>query len=212
MIVILAGVSVGLSYHYTDGFQKTADEALKDVGQKIKESGITLDHYLNEDPHRNVTGPGDANTWASSSFLLLPGLRLRVLNALTADWHPFYEAAMSDWENGNPDVLTLTSVAVSADFNCKAEDQVEAAMKVCNGNYGKTGWRGLNTCVIMDGTIVSCLAQMNEFYLHDATDEWKQYTMCHELGHGFGLPHTDIAFWNRDLGNWYVVLLHEKER
>lgn len=24
---------------------------------------------------------------------------------------------------------------------------------------------------------------------------------CHEIGHGFGLSHTDESFWNRDLGN-----------
>jgi hypothetical protein len=201
-VVILAGVSVGLAYHFTGGFQKTADETIQDIGQKIKESRITLDQFINDDPHRNVTGPDNANTWASPNFLLLPGLRLRVLNALTEEWHPFFEAAMSDWENGSPDVLTLTSVTVSPAFDCKAEDQVEGVMKVCNGNYGDNGWRGLSTCVITDGTILSCLAQMNEFYLQGSTDEWKQYTMCHELGHGFGLPHSDDKFWNRDSGNW----------
>ncbi|KAL7531627.1 hypothetical protein ACHAXR_006010, partial [Thalassiosira sp. AJA248-18] len=29
----------------------------------------------------------------------------------------------------------------------------------------------------------------------------KQYTMCHELGHGLGLGHSDENFHNKDLGN-----------
>jgi hypothetical protein len=28
-----------------------------------------------------------------------------------------------------------------------------------------------------------------------------QYTMCHEVGHAFGLPHSDEDFENEDLGN-----------
>jgi hypothetical protein len=215
MLVVLAGISVGLAYYFTDGFQKPTDEALadagnaaSDVGQKIKDTvnwdnlWPSLEHYFNEDPHRNVTGPGDADTWATSRGQ--PGLQLHVLNALTDDWHEFFEVSMMDWENGNPDVLTLSWETVTADFDCTADNQVDDVIKVCNGDYGDNGWRGLNTCIIVGGTIVSSVAQMNEFYLNVATDQWKQYTMCHEIGHGFGLPHTDEEFWNRDLGNWYV--------
>lgn len=215
MFVIAAAVSVGLAYYFTDGFQKPTNEAIADagsaaagVGSQIKDAvnwdnlWPSLDHYLNEDPHGNVTGPEDADKWDTSRSQ--PGLTLHVLNALTDDWHQFYEVAMSDWENGDPDVLTLSTETISPEFDCRAEDQVDDVMKVCNGNYGDNGWRGLNTCIIVGETIVSSVAQMNEFYLQDASDEWKQYTMCHEIGHGWGLPHTDEEFWNRDLGNWYV--------
>jgi hypothetical protein len=42
---------------------------------------------------------------------------------------------------------------------------------------------------------------MNEYYLLNADDFERQYTMCHEIGHGFGLPHTDESFTNPSLGN-----------
>jgi hypothetical protein len=193
LMVLLAGIAVGLAYHFTDGFQKPTDEALADatnaatgVGQKIKDTvdwdnlWPSLDHYFNEDPHRNVTGPDDADTWGTTRGQ--PGLKLHILNALTEDWHSFYDVALLDWENGSPDVLTLTTETVESDFGCNPENQIDDVMKVCNGDYGDNGWRGLNTCIIVGGTIVSSVAQMNEFYLADASDEWKQYTMCHEIG------------------------------
>jgi hypothetical protein len=76
-------------------------------------------------------------------------------------------------------------------------------MKVCNGNYGDTGWLGINliTSTVASGEIQNSVAKMNEYYLLNAEDDERQYTMCHELGHGFGLPHTDESFTNVDLGN-----------
>lgn len=42
---------------------------------------------------------------------------------------------------------------------------------------------------------------MNEYYLRNADYDRRLYTMCHELGHGLGLPHTDENFNNANLGN-----------
>ena len=42
---------------------------------------------------------------------------------------------------------------------------------------------------------------MNEFYLEKASVAQKRYTLCHEIGHSFGLAHTDEDFFNPDLGN-----------
>ena len=41
---------------------------------------------------------------------------------------------------------------------------------------------------------------MNENYLRNARDTERQYVMCHELGHAWGLPHRDVIVGNRDLG------------
>jgi hypothetical protein len=43
---------------------------------------------------------------------------------------------------------------------------------------------------------------MNEYYLeNNEVGDQKLYNMCHELGHGFGLPHWDKVSSNQDLGN-----------
>lgn len=50
-------------------------------------------------------------------------------------------------------------------------------------------------------TIISSTARLNEYYLARESDAQRLYTVCHELGHGFGLPHWDEDFFNKDLGN-----------
>lgn len=72
---------------------------------------------------------------------------------------------------------------------------------MCNANYGDTGWIGLNEVELQNGYITASVAKMNEYYLRNADFEKRKYTMCHELGHGFGLPHTDENFNNPDSGN-----------
>mmetsp|Transcript_24177 Transcript_24177/g.33778 ORF Transcript_24177/g.33778 Transcript_24177/m.33778 type:complete len:329 (-) Transcript_24177:81-1067(-) len=130
------------------------------------------------------------------------GLSLTLLNALDENWQEEYEAAVEDWENGNPDALTLTTKRVSVDRDaCKKTEQTGGVMMVCNENFGESGWLGINVVAKVGGYIISSVAQMNEFYLFNADIYERQYTMCHEIGHGFGLPHTDESFNNIDLGN-----------
>ena len=60
--------------------------------------------------------------------------------------------------------------------------------------------RRLNELLFENGWIVSSVAMMNENYLRNARDAERQYVMCHELGHAWGLPHRDEIVGNRDLG------------
>ena len=63
------------------------------------------------------------------------------VNALDDQWVAFFEKTVQDWENGNPDALILTTLTINPDWNCKA---VRGEMKAYNGDYGETGWRGVN--------------------------------------------------------------------
>jgi hypothetical protein len=161
---------------------------------------IDVDGFFDSDPFNGQVTPQTpeaAYRWPTEG---ISGLELSLLNALDDSWQPFYEKAMADWENGEPDTLTLSSSRVEIDPAC---DQVNGVMKVCNGDYGDTEWRGLNI-VLLDFQrrwIYASSAKMNDFYLKTESRFQWQYTMCHELGHGFGLPHWDEDFFNRNLGN-----------
>jgi hypothetical protein len=118
------------------------------------------------------------------------GLELELQNAL-AECGKTKQFAMAvlDWEEGEPDDLTLTTTQVDVNHSCKPVDRVT---KVCNVNF--MGWLGINEIIsqVSDGQIQLSVAKMNEqYYLLNADEYERQYTMCHEIDHGFGLPHTD---------------------
>jgi chemotaxis protein histidine kinase CheA len=149
--------------------------------------------FSNEDPF-NAVRPQDADRWRTFGR----GLTLDVLNSLDERWYGFFDTAISQWDAGTPDALTISTSVRTPEIAC---EPVQGKMKVCNGNYGDTRWRGINQVLLTNGFIVSSSAKMNEYYLYESSDDQKQYTMCHEIGHGFGLPHTDESFTNKDLGN-----------
>ena len=107
------------------------------------------------------------------------GLELELLNALDNTWTNEFTLAVQDWQLA--DSLLLTTSVVQVDHSCQPVDNV---MKVCNGNYGPTGWLGINEILASVGTgeIHSSVAKMNEHYLLNANEYDRQYTMCHEIG------------------------------
>jgi len=192
--------------------QPSTDELIdiaKGVGDKIKDidfgdltgalenfTGFTPDMW-DEDP---FVGNNSTNMWQGYTKGE-GGLYLELLNALNESWYTEYSEAVSDWNNWcDTKVLVLTSRDVEVDNKC---EQVDGVMKVCNGNYGETGWLGINEILksVPQGIIQSSVAKMNEHYLLNADYDERLYTMCHELGHGYGLPHTDENFNNKDQGN-----------
>ena len=129
------------------------------------------------------------------------GLILTLKNNLDETWQEEYNTAVANWMDSNPAIVRLETEVVQ-DYltdKCKAE---EGLMMVCNGNHGDNGMLGFNDQVFdQKGVIYSSVATMNEFYLKNAGWEERLYTMCHEMGHGLGLPHTDENPYNADTFN-----------
>jgi hypothetical protein len=150
----------------------------------------------NQGPTPTPPNLKDTQKWVGATGM--GGLKLELLNALSEDWQGYYSQAVNDWNSGTPDALTLSTTRITVESAC---DPVDGKMKVCNGNYGDTSWAGLNTRVFNSDGIIWSTAKMNDFHLANSDSDRKQYTMCHEVGHGFGLPHTDEDMNNPVLGD-----------
>jgi hypothetical protein len=135
-----------------------------------------------EDPFAGV----DVPFWESKGG---KGLELTMVNALEDRWQVVFALAIADWDFGNPDALTLNTEQIDHDVIC---DSIDGKVKVCNGDYGDTKWRGINIAVVNSktGYMEASSAKMNEFYLATGGTAMMQYTMCHEVGHSLGLPHS----------------------
>lgn len=123
-------------------------------------------------------GDNTTNVWYGTDGQ--SGLNLELWNALDDTWQSEFAEAVTDWDNCNGKPLSLTSTKVDIDYSCS---QVDGVMKVCNGNYGVTGWLGINEIMKTDpgGIIMSSVAKMNEYYLNSADYNERLYTMCHEV-------------------------------
>lgn len=180
----------------------TVDKVKKGLGNVFDGDNDWVDPFKGD---VNINGAGGGPTGIPEGQMAWPvegpGLSLTLLNAMEDKWDNLVEVAVQNWDEGYPiDSLTLSVTPIAYEATCEA---VVRAIKLCNADYGATQWRGLNDISFNARTkeIVKSSAKMNEFYLAQETDEQRLYTLCHEIGHGFGLPHWDENFQNQDLGN-----------
>ena len=154
-----------------------------------------LDRFKDDPFDGTDANDGDGPRWDKDGD---GPLQLEVVNALEPEWDEEFNLSVSEWDAS--DAMILTTTNVDHDSDCSP---IRGKLKVCNGNYGNTNWYGLNSLMLnRDQTrIFSSAALINDSLLDLNSQERRQYTMCHEIGHGFGLPHTDEDFYNKNLGN-----------
>ncbi len=97
------------------------------------------------------------------------------------------------WNDSAVLALTITagSNTTTTRSTCPA---VNGAVRVCNYNYGSTGWLGLASINTVSGStthIAWGTSKMNDTYFASGyPNTEKRHVMCQEVGHDFGLGHT----------------------
>ena len=122
----------------------------------------SLEDFFMEDPY-NATTPEDANRWKGTRGT--GGLQLEMVNALDAEWYTFFDLAVQQWNAGSGAMKPL-ELSVSYAPTDEACSPIQGKMKVCNGNYGDTRWKGINVVTLINEEIIESSAKMNEFYLN----------------------------------------------
>lgn len=123
---------------------------------------------------------------------------LKLGDNVSATWDGHLSTASSDWSVSS--VLDTTVVAGGFKRNC---GPVKGRVEVCNKTYGNNGWLGIASIWISGNHITQGTVKLNDTYFNTAfykTPAWKQFVMCQEVGHTFGLDHQDENFSNTNLG------------
>ncbi len=121
-------------------------------------------------------------------------------NLNTVAWDSSLAGASADW---NTSVLKNQVVAGTSNANC---DPTLGKVELCNAEYGDNGWLGIAQVWVYrgrDGHIAQGLVKVNDTYFNTSTyntQSWRDFVICQEVGHTFGLGHQDEDFDNANLG------------
>lgn len=121
---------------------------------------------------------------------------------VSSAWDGYLAAASVDWSQnvfGNP-VMTVVVPGQANPRNCRPTSGRD---QVCNASYGNTGWLGVAQIWINGSHITQGTVKLNDTYFNTPTyntPAWRQFVVCQEVGHTFGLDHQNTNFNDANLG------------
>ncbi len=133
-------------------------------------------------------------------------LMLKLGDNLTLVWDPYLTVASADW---NVSTVLETTVVPGKTNATKGRNTpknclpTSGGVEVCNFKYGSNGWLGIASIWASGQHITQATVKLNDTYYNTAkynTPAWRQFVMCQEIGHTFGLDHQDEAFDNPNMG------------
>ena len=115
-------------------------------------------------------------------------------------WDPYLGVASSDW-SASTVLDTMVIPGTTSSRRCRPSS---GRVEVCADTYGNNGWLGVASIWASGSHITQATVKMNDSYFNTAkynTPAWRQFVMCQEIGHTFGLDHQDDNFSNTNLGS-----------
>lgn len=125
---------------------------------------------------------------------------LKLGDNLSTVWQGSLAGASIDW---NASVLKNAVVAGASSADC---DPTLGRVEACNSEYGDNSWLGIAQIWVYrgrSGHIAQAVVKVNDTYFNLPqynTAAWRNFVMCQEVGHTFGLDHQDENFYNANLG------------
>ncbi|MCM8557645.1 hypothetical protein [Sphingomicrobium sediminis] len=130
--------------------------------------------------------------------------------ATEAKWLPYYSQAsynaIEKWDSNSQSPLTLIEKGEAAGKTSAGCEPIAGEIIVCADEYGTNqGWVGIAQIWASGDQITQATAKMNDSYyeynsFYDTPGQ-REFVMCHEIGHTFGLGHLDTNFNNGNLGS-----------
>ena len=131
---------------------------------------------------------------------------LKLGDNVSSPWDPYLTTTSSDvanrgWDHSSVLNTDIVSPGLAAPTSCKP---LNGRVDVCNALYGNTGWLGVAGISVSGSHITKAYVKLNDTYFNTArynTPGWRNLVMCQEVGHAFGLDHTDEVRDNPNLGS-----------
>ena len=126
---------------------------------------------------------------------------LKLADNVSPAWDAHLVAASGDWSQSD----TLDTAIVPGRTRPQTCKPTAGRVEVCDAKYGNNGWLGIAQIWITGGTHISQgVVKLNDTYFNMPmynTPAWRQYVVCQEIGHTFGLDHQDETSGNSNLGS-----------
>jgi len=126
-------------------------------------------------------------------------LNLKLDDNVSTIWDARLAIASSDWSVSS----VLNTTVTPGHTSSKTCRPVNGRVEVCNNKYGNNGWLGIASIWVNGSHITQGTVRLNDTYFNTAhynTSAWRQFVVCQEVGHTFGLDHQDEIFNNPNLG------------
>jgi hypothetical protein len=118
---------------------------------------------------------------------------------VSSAWDSYLGTASSDWSLSS----VLNTLIVSGGTDSRRCRATNGRVEVCDSAYGNNNWLGVASIWVSGDHITKGTVKLNNTYFNTEkydTPAWRQFVMCQEVGHIFGLDHQDETFGNPNLG------------